>query len=348
MSPANKRPTLKDVATEAGVGAMTVSYTFNSPERVAETTRERVRAAAARLGYRRPDSTARALRTGRAGQLGVVFGEHLSYAFDDPQAAVFLAGVADICVEDDLGMLLIPTRGEPTDAERIVDAPVDGYVLWTTTDDDPVLEAIARSGRPAAIQGGPAVDGIACVGPDDQAAAQDVATTALRRGDVPVILSLPLDRQRRPVVSRGGELPGSVAFPVTRHRLAGYRTGLTAAGHDWEEIPVAVVERNHRELGAAAVRALLPSIPDQATPVVLAMSDELALGARDVLDADRPGAVLTGWDASPGALAAGIITVTNPLRDQGRLCARIALDPSTTRPEIPWSIVDPSAEASLT
>ncbi|NDK32782.1 LacI family DNA-binding transcriptional regulator [Nesterenkonia haasae] len=344
MSSASKRPTVKDVAAEAGVGVMTVSYTFNKPERVAKRTRDRVRAAAEKLGYHLPDSTARALRSGRTGQLGVVFGEHLSYAFDDPQAALFLAGVADVCVEEDLGMVLIPTRGEVTDVERILGAAVDGYVLWTTTDDDPVLDAVVRSGRPAAIQGGPDIEGITRIGSDDQAAARAVAAAALPRGDFPVILSLPLDRRREPGLTHGSELPQSIPFPVTRHRLAGYRASVTAAGYDWHQTLIAVTERNHREHGAAAVRALLPSIPAEASVVVLAMSDELALGARDALGAQGDYVTVSGWDASPAALAAGIITVTNPLREQGRLCARTALDPSTAQPEIAWNIIEPPQE----
>ncbi|WP_150462354.1 LacI family DNA-binding transcriptional regulator [Nesterenkonia ebinurensis] len=344
MSPASKRPTVKDVAAEAGVGVMTVSYTFNKPERVAEKTRQRVREAAERLGYHRPDSTARALRSGRTGQLGVVFGEHLSYAFDDPQAALFLAGVADVCVEEDLGMVLIPTRGDATDTERILNAAVDGYVLWTTTDDDPVLEAVVRSGRPATIQGGPVVEGITCIGPDDHAAAEAVAATALQYGDFPIILSLPLDRRRQPALTRGSELPETISFPVTRHRLTGYRESITTVGHDWDQTPIAVVERNHRDHGTAAVRAILPSVPAQASSVVLAMSDELALGACDALAVEGRNAMLTGWDGSPAALTAGIITVTNPLRDQGRLCARTALDPSTAQPEITWNINNPASQ----
>lgn len=107
------------------------------------------------------------------------------------------------------------------DTERILGAAVDGYVLWTTTDDDPVLDAVVRSGRPAAIQGGPVVDGIACIGPDDRAAAQAVAAAALLHGDVPLILSLPLDRQRRAALTRGNEIPDTISFPVTppTHRI---------------------------------------------------------------------------------------------------------------------------------
>jgi DNA-binding LacI/PurR family transcriptional regulator len=46
---------MRQVAAEAGVGVMTVSYTYTRPERVAVATRARVLDAADRLGYRGPD-----------------------------------------------------------------------------------------------------------------------------------------------------------------------------------------------------------------------------------------------------------------------------------------------------
>lgn len=343
MAHARGRPTVKDVAAAAGVGVMTVSYTFNKPERVADATRARVLAAARSLGYHRPDSVARALRSGRTGQLGVVFGEHLSYAFDDAQAGAFLAGVADVCVEGDLGMMLIPTRGDAADADRVLAAGVDGYVLWTTTDDDPVLEAVARSGRPAAIQGGPAAPGIMRVGPDDLAAAREVAAAGIASGDYPVVISFPLDRQREWRQATVGAIPDPVGFAVTRGRLRGFREALAAAGHDWAATPVVVTQRNQRHQGKKAMRSLLRAIPRGASPVVLAMSDELALGAREALLAARRSATITGWDASAEGMAAGIISVTNPLRDQGRICARAALDPDTTWEPIRWRLSEPGA-----
>ncbi|MGW4802057.1 hypothetical protein ACWEPC_57555, partial [Nonomuraea sp. NPDC004297] len=63
---------------------MSVSYTYAQPDRVSERTRARVREAAARLGYPGPHPGARSLRRGRTGSLGVVLGEHLTYAFEDP------------------------------------------------------------------------------------------------------------------------------------------------------------------------------------------------------------------------------------------------------------------------
>jgi DNA-binding LacI/PurR family transcriptional regulator len=39
----------------------------------------------------------RDLRRRHNGAIGVVLGEHLAYAFEDPQARRFLAGVAEVC-----------------------------------------------------------------------------------------------------------------------------------------------------------------------------------------------------------------------------------------------------------
>lgn len=333
MPSPQKRPTIKDVAAAAGVAAMTVSYTFNKPDRVAQQTRAKVLAAADALGYRQPDRTARALRTGRAGQIGVVFGEHLSYAFDDPQASAFLAGVSDVCVDRGLGMVLLPTHGGVDDVDRVLGAGVDGYVLWTTTEDDPVLAAVSRSGLPAAIQGGPTAPGIAVVGGNDAKAARAVAAAALGHGDDVMILSFPLDQDRVPLVATAAALPDQVRFPVTRQRLTGYRQAIEETGATWDATPVAVVERHRRDQGTTAMRALLERWP-ASQPVVLAMSDELALGAHEALAAIGRTATVTGWDGSPAAQSAGIITVTNPLREQGRVCAAVALDPSSPVPEM--------------
>ncbi|MCH8510603.1 MAG: LacI family transcriptional regulator [Kiritimatiellae bacterium] len=49
-----KRVTIKEIAREAGVSAMTVSYALRNNPKISEDTREKVRAVAERLGYR-PD-----------------------------------------------------------------------------------------------------------------------------------------------------------------------------------------------------------------------------------------------------------------------------------------------------
>src|SRR3954466_12877451 len=166
-----RRPTMRQVAQAAGVSPMTVSYAYSQPERVSVEAAARVRAAARELGYPGPHPTARSLRRGRVGTLGVVLGERLSYAFDDPQAARFLAGVADVCAAGGVGLTLVPITGAASDVERVASAVVDGFVVWTTSDDDPVLAAAAHRGLPAAVHAGPHRRGLPVIGIDDRAAA---------------------------------------------------------------------------------------------------------------------------------------------------------------------------------
>ncbi|MGW0804561.1 LacI family DNA-binding transcriptional regulator [Nonomuraea sp. NPDC002799] len=328
--------TLKDVAARAGVSPMTASYAFTRPARVAPATRDRVHRAAGELGYR-PDAVGRALRSGRTQQLGVVFSEHLAYAFDDPQAAQFLAGVAEVCVEEGRGLTFIPTRGDAADADRVLSAPVDGFVLWTTAEDDPVLAGVAGDPRPAVIQGGPPREGIACVTQDDYQAALAAASQGLRDGRTPAVISFPLDRDRERMVTTGANLPPRAPFPVTDARLRGYRAAIERTGLRWTSTPIVVVARNTRRDGVEAALELAPGLAPDA--LIIAMSDELALGAHQALRETHPEVAYLGWDASPAGRRLGIMSVTNPLRDQGRRCAHLALNPDQlNHHDIPWTI----------
>jgi DNA-binding LacI/PurR family transcriptional regulator len=324
------RVTMRDVAAEAGVAVMTVSYTYTRPDRVAATTRAKVLEAAERLGYHGPDPVARSLRSGSTGNLGVVLGEHLTYAFEDPQAARFLAGVSRVCVENRLGLVLIPSTGEPDDVDRVREAAVDGFVMWTTADDDPVVGAVAATGRPAAIQGGPAAPGLQLVSADDQAAARAMAGHMLPGAQSPLVLSQPLDRERWSGILRGPR--PDVLFPVTRTRLTGYREAVEEAGRRWAHVPVVVVARHSREDGRRAVAAVLDDVrPD----VVIAMSDQLAAGALDALG----GSVrVSGWDDSDLAAELGFSSVRQSLFDQGVACARIAAGLTQTVDPVSWEL----------
>lgn len=326
---------MRQVAQAAGVGVMTVSYAYTRPERVAEGTRQRVYEAAARLGYRGPDPVARSLRRGETRNLGVILGEHLTYAFEDPQAGRFLAGVSSVCVAQGRGLMLIPSLGTPEDLDRVHDAPVDGFILWTTVDHDPVLSAVQARGLPAAIQGGPAVPGIALVSADDRAAAREIAEVMLSASETPLVLSHPLDRDRWSGLVRGPD--PDVPFPVTRHRLLGYRDAWRASGRDWRDAPVAVVPRNTRADGEKAVREALAEVRPDA---IIAMSDQLAAGALDALDGSVP---VSGWDDGDLAQTLGFSSVRQSLFEQGAQCARIAAGLDASPGDQAWAVVSRAA-----
>ncbi|WP_329425303.1 LacI family DNA-binding transcriptional regulator [Streptosporangium sp. NBC_01495] len=220
---ARRRVTMAEVARAAGVSVMTVSYAYGQPGRVSDEARAKVREAAERLGYPGPHPGARSLRSGRTRNLGVVLGEHLTYAFDDPQAARFLSGVAQVCADHSMALTLVPVTGSPSDVDRVTEAAVDAFVVWTTADDDPVIDAISATGLPAVVHGGPRRDGLSFVAADDRAAATAVGREVFAGARRPGVLSFPLNRARISGVAfgvPGGGLPGST----------GTTSGATAAG----------------------------------------------------------------------------------------------------------------------
>jgi DNA-binding LacI/PurR family transcriptional regulator len=334
-----KRPTLAEVAETAGVSLMTASYTYNRPGRVSDRARARVLAAAAELGYAGPDPSARSLRRGSTLTLGVVLGEHLTYAFDDPGAVSFLAGIAQVCADQGYGMTILPVMGTAEDVTRVTDAAVDGFIVWTTADDDPAVSAIRETRRPAVIHGGPAVAGLAVVTIDNRAAARAVGAHAFAAARRPAVVSQPLGRERVGSVSHGPDVE-SVLFPVTRERLAGYRQAAEDAGFAWDDVVVAVCSRNDAAEAERVTRDLLASArpPD----AIAAMSDQQAAGvvhgARSLGQAIPDDVAVTGWDDLAVSAQLGLTTVAQSLRDQGAACALVALGHEPP-PPASWSVV---------
>jgi DNA-binding LacI/PurR family transcriptional regulator len=317
---------MRQVADAAGVSVMTASYAYSQPGRVAPGTAAKVRAAAEKLGYPGPHPGARSLRRGRAGSLGVILGERLTYAFDDPQAARFLAGVAEVCAAEGVGLTLVPITGAASDVQRVSEAVVDGFIVWTTSDDDPVLDAVAASGLPAVVHAGPPRGGLPVVGIDDRAAAAAIGRVAFTGATRPAVLSFPVNRDRAQALCTGPPGP-AVTYPVTRHRWEGFLDAWRQAGGTPAALRIAVCPANATAHGEAFAEELFRG--DDPPDAIAAMSDELALGAlRAAARAGRsvPRAVaITGWDDSDAAAPAGLTTLRQSLRDQGNRCARIAL-----------------------
>ncbi len=340
VSSSGSRVTLSEVARTAGVSVMTASYTYSTPSRVSAASREKVLAAAQLLGYPGPDPSARSLRRGTSGALGVVLGESLPYAFDDPQATRFLAGIADVCARHGLAMTILPTNGSTEDAQRIRAAAADGFVVWTTTDDDPVLDALAMTGRPVSIHGGPLRNEFGLIGIDDRAAARAVAEEGLRQSKRPAIVSFPLSKLRAETLALGPD-PAEATFPVTRNRLLGFRDAITAAGFHWSRIPVGVCSTNSATESVRAAESLFSSgdRPD----LILTMSDEQARG---VLDAATQAGIqipadlaVTGWDASASGQDRGLTTIEQDLRQQGAACAESVITGNRLFRSQPWRLL---------
>src|SRR5207237_586546 len=148
------------------------------------------------------------------------------------------------------------------------DAVVDGFVVWTTSDDDPTLDAVAASGLPAVVHAGPHRRGLPVVGIDDRAAAAAIGRLAFAGAGRPVVLGFPVDRHRDRALLTGAPGP-SVTYPVTRHRWNGYLDAWRETGGDPAGLRVAVglttVRQSLRDQGRRCARIAL-GLPPAAGP----------------------------------------------------------------------------------
>ena len=316
-----RRATLKEVAAEVGVSPATVSNAYNRPDQLSGGLRERVFEAARRLGYPGPDPMARGLKRGRAGAVGVLYADRLSYAFADPAAVLFLRGLSEATEEAGLGLSLISgaSRGE-----AVRDAAVDGFVVFCMAEDDPLVDAALERRLPAVFVDQTPRRGAPAVGIRDEDGARAAAEHLLGLGHRRLgVVSLEFARD-----SGGGPVEGErrAAYLPTRARLAGYAAAYESAGLPRGRVPVHECAENSVEWGRAAAEALLARVPGPTA--LLAMSDMLAFGA---VEAAReaglavPGDLsVVGFDDVPEAARSTppLTTVRQPHREKGLLAGR--------------------------
>ncbi|HEX6021172.1 MAG TPA: LacI family DNA-binding transcriptional regulator [Solirubrobacter sp.] len=322
------RVTLATVAEALGVSTMTVSNAYNRPEKLSAELRERILAKADELGYPGPDAVARSLRRGRTGVLGVVLGESLVYAFEDPATVEFFRGLA----AGGVPLHIVPSTGGPEDDALVFGAAVDAFIVYALPDAHPLVDAVTRRGLPLVVQSGPEIEGHPLVAIDERAAAAAAADHLRSLGHERLaVLSLPweiADRADRPLRA------GVPKHRVTRGRLEGY--GVTVGRE------VALNDRAH---GEAAAGTLLDG-PEPPTGL-LCMSDELAVGAlraAAVRGIEVPDQLsIVGFDDTPEAARADppLTTIRQSLRDQGRLCAQLAASgaPESALEPQPWELI---------
>jgi DNA-binding LacI/PurR family transcriptional regulator len=336
MSPPGKA-TLQTVADVVGVSRSTVSNAYGRPDQLSPDLRGRILETARQLGYPGPHPTARSLRRGRAGAVGVLFMASLSDAFTDPYAVQFLSGLASVAERHGSGLLLVPVRSEDpeTATQLVLSSMVDGFCVYCVPKRHPVLDALGSRNLPVVdtehVRLG--VDGGMCVAIDEEAGAYGIAAhlTALghRR------LSIVADWAAPDRVTRFVTVPDLDAVPsdVARDRMRGYRRAFAEVGVDWPDITILSVATNNRLEGTVAGRLLLARRPRPTA--VLATSDVLALG---VLDAMRESGLRPGRDVSVGgfdgiadAAEAGLTTVAQPGNARGRAAGDLLFDPPADR-----------------
>ncbi|MFZ0834008.1 MAG: LacI family DNA-binding transcriptional regulator [Mycobacterium sp.] len=334
-----RRATLASLAAELKVSRTTISNAYNRPDQLSADLRERVLETAKRLGYPGPDPVARSLRTRKAGAVGLVLTEPLNYAFSDPAAVSFVAGLAESCEEVGQGLLLVavgPGRSLAEGSHAVLDAGVDGFVVYSVADDDPYLQVALARNLPVVVVDQPKqVAGTSGVCIDDRAAMRELAEYVLGLGHREIgLLTMRLGRER----TRGGavvaspERLASPHFHVQRERINGVREALAAAGLGPGSLTVVESYEHLPTSGGAAAEVALEANPR--ITALMCTADVLALSAMDYLRAHGiyvPGQMtVTGFDGVPEALRRGLSTVKQPNLEKGRRAGELLHTPPRT------------------
>ena len=228
------------------------------------------------LGYPGPNPMARKLRTGRAGAIGVVFGDSLSYAFSDTAAVTFLQGVGEACQQAGHGLLIVPANGGGTSAV-VRDAIVDGFIVYATYEQNPLVVEVQQRNLPLVTVDSSQVDDFPAIRIDDHGGARQAAQHLLALGHRRLAIIVPrlgpqphegpVDAARR----------ADITYPVCADRIAGYHAAMAAAGVDPDAAPIEERHTNGEQAGYDAALQLLGRTPRPTG--ILAMTDRLAIGA---------------------------------------------------------------------
>ncbi|QKJ18046.1 LacI family DNA-binding transcriptional regulator [Microbacterium hominis] len=256
--------TLHDVAQLAGVSIKTVSNVVNDYPHVRTATRERVQAAIAQLGYQ-PNLSARTLRSGRSGVIGLVLPElSLSYFAELADAVIAQAELH--------GLVVIIER---TGADRARELAVLSSPRMRMTDG--VIFSPLGMGQADAhflevdfplVLLGERIFG----GPVDHVTMRNIEAA---RAATEFLLGS--GRQRVALIgAHPDEDLGSAAL-----RLEGYKEALASAGVAYDPELVRSTTLWHRANGAAATRELIDSGVD--FDAVFGLNDALTLGVMRVL-----------------------------------------------------------------
>jgi DNA-binding LacI/PurR family transcriptional regulator len=320
---ADVRPTLRDVATRAGVSLSTASVVFSGRGPVADTTAQRVRTAARELGYAGPDPRASSLRQGRAGAVGVLVEGRLLHAFRDPFAVAVLDGLAHELDAVPTGMLLLaqPVDDEERLVSQVAGLALDALVFSMCGPADSALVQHAAARRiPMVGTGSPLDPRVHHVRIDEREAQASAVEHLWRLGHRAIAhVTMPLGRGAR--TRRLGRDDVSRAEVVdARLRAEGF---LARAGRS-----APLVEAGSADVDGGREAAALLLAADPAPTAIVAQSDLLAAGVLQAA-ADRGLRVpedlsVTGFDGlSLPWLDRPLTTVDQRGEEKGRALGRM-------------------------
>ncbi|MFD6181597.1 LacI family DNA-binding transcriptional regulator [Streptomyces goshikiensis] len=280
-----RRPTIKDIARQAGVSESAVSFALNDRPGVSRDTRARIRRVAEELGWQ-PNSAARALSGERSGAVGLVLARPAHTLGVESFFLQLVSGIQEVLAAGRIALLFQVV--EDIDAECAVyrrwwaERRVDGVLVVDPRTRDPRPALLEQLALPAVLIGGAGGGAQSSVWADDARAMTRVLEHLHGLG------------HRR--ITHIAGLPG---LAHTARRMASLRTEAARLGLDPGQVRSVVTDYSDAE-GAAATRRVLA---EPAPPTALVYDNDVMAVAGSAVAAELAIPVpdrlsIVAWDDS--------------------------------------------------
>ena len=298
----------------AGVSVGTVSNVLNRPDVVSESTRQRVLAAIAELGFVRNES-ARHLRAGHSRTIGLVVLDIANPFFTD-----VARGVEEAANAEGLAVILCNSDDRPEKEAAYLDVlaeqRVQGVLITPTAELSPHLQALRRRGVPIVLldRRAPAPDQCA-VAVDDVLGGRLAAEHLLERGH-----------------RRIAFIGGASGLPQVQERHAGVEAAVREACGSDDALTVFSPEVLTVAAGREAAERIVGLPAARRPTAAICANDLMALGV--LQEMVRHGVrvpdefAIVGYDDIDFAAAAAVplTSVRKPRQELGRRAAELLLD----------------------
>ncbi len=323
------RLTIIEIAKHAGVSRSTVSRVINDDPHVNADTRQRVHAVMQKMNFQ-PNAAARGLAAGKTRILGLVIPMGVAALFNDPYFPQLMQGIAAACNQYNYSTML--WLAEPEYERRMIQQIVsagliDGVIVASALNDDPVVEALIQKNIPFILVGRhPTHTNINYVDVDNRISARDAVFHLLRLGYAHV-----------------ATITGPHSMIAGVDRLNGYKDALRARGIALDSHLIA--EGDFTEDGGYdAMLRLLPHMPE----AVFVASDVMVLGAlRALREAGKrvpEDVAVVGFDDMPFSARVDppLTTVRQPISRAGFVAAETLMDILVEESAAPRRVILPT------
>lgn len=300
---------IMEVAALSGFSPATVSRALRGLPGVSTKTREAVERAATSLGYT-PSPWATALTTGRTNTIAVIAPWVSRWFF-----SAVIEGAQEVLAEHGYDLMLYPFGVDGGVDAHSLSKRVDGVLALNVPLAHRSVGALGGLGVPIVTLGS-AIEGISSVLVDNVVVGQR-ATQHL------------IDLGHRRIAFFGDDDGEAKGFPVAVDRHRGFDMTLRAAGI--EPDPGLVYSSGFTiNGGEAALHRCLSETTGNRPTALFAVSDEVAIGALHAArmhDLRIPADLsVVGVDGHDFAYLFDLTTISQPVRDQGRIAARLLLE----------------------